>query len=259
MYLKLKLFVREKQVRPQQAPCDSTPAPFRLLDLTKELRLLIYEKLEITWNRHPIPLSKHRDTGTLINASLPGLRILATCRSIHHEASPILQRKLSQILETPPPTTLVRADNLAPLANLYHPDIWRQTIVDKLVCAIKSPRVVHVLLRDCSGKASIRVLRSILRLTQKRVPDDSTILALATFILRSYAYLTTSPLPRPPLAIVIRLPPGFTHTVHTLRTTQPSMYGLLWYPQMLRSSIRSSTLCSSLRLWWRRSAGGGGG
>jgi hypothetical protein len=232
MYLKFKTFVGGKQVRPQKAPCDSTPTPFRLLDLPKELRLMIYEKVQINWNRHAIPLSQHGDTGTLDNASLPGLRILGTCRSVHREASLILRRKLLQILEMPP-TILVRADNLAPLANLYDPDAWRQTIVDKLICAIKSRRVVHILLRDRSGKASIRVLRNVLRLTQNRVPNDSTILAFATFILRSHTYLTTSHFQRPQLAIVIRLSPGFTHIAYTFRTTRPSMFGLLWYPHMV--------------------------
>ena len=76
---------------------------FRFLDLPKELRLIIYEKvIVIQSTSHPVTI---RDEGvttiTLYDRSL-STAVLATCRSIHDEASYILERQLKQILAQPP-------------------------------------------------------------------------------------------------------------------------------------------------------------
>lgn len=83
--------------------------PLSFLDLPKELRLMIYEAIEVTHRHHnvalectgdPIPYRKRKAASrypeihiTFIVKSLP-MSLLATCQLIHQEASPILRTKI---------------------------------------------------------------------------------------------------------------------------------------------------------------------
>jgi hypothetical protein len=83
-------------------------APFKFLDLPAELRLMIYERLDSATHHykvdHPDELSveKSREDiqGTVIIKSFP-VAILATCKVIHQEGTPILAGKLQQLAQTP--------------------------------------------------------------------------------------------------------------------------------------------------------------
>jgi hypothetical protein len=107
--------------RPQVSDVSKDDAtPFRLLDLPKELRLMIYEELTVSWGRHDVPLEESGTFfGTLVNPSLLGVRMLATCRFINHEAGKVLKPRLKRMLQTPPTlhVDLDQLQGLAPLRN----------------------------------------------------------------------------------------------------------------------------------------------
>jgi hypothetical protein len=84
--------------------------PFRFLDLPKELRLMVYERVPVKTTRHPFEFNEpgHRLNDDdfdpildLVYKTLSGLPILATCRQINFEATPILGRVLHMIKITP--------------------------------------------------------------------------------------------------------------------------------------------------------------
>jgi hypothetical protein len=72
----------------------SSHQPFRFLDLPKELRLTVYETIAITTTLHPFEV--RQNTITLRIQSLP-TTLLATCRVVRDEASPILGRQIQEI------------------------------------------------------------------------------------------------------------------------------------------------------------------
>ncbi|KAF2128418.1 hypothetical protein P153DRAFT_432074 [Dothidotthia symphoricarpi CBS 119687] len=102
---------------------------FRFLDLPKELRFMVYGMLDISTNRYKSTLSPHdhstlgvsqdsSDTNSacsstpethpsmiLVTQSMP-VQILATCRLVHTEATPLLQPKLARLLSSVPTITL---------------------------------------------------------------------------------------------------------------------------------------------------------
>lgn len=71
--------------------------PFRLLDLPKELRLMIYEQLPTKTTRRHIP----NQAPIVVHITLPGVELLATCRQIRSEAITILSNKLTAIASQP--------------------------------------------------------------------------------------------------------------------------------------------------------------
>jgi hypothetical protein len=96
------------------APIYSGESPFRFLDLPTELRLIVYEHVEIValrdtltredanlpdglWPTEPV---KSKSSITFISPHLP-LEILKVCHSIHKEASPIFKHKLERLKLAP--------------------------------------------------------------------------------------------------------------------------------------------------------------
>ena len=72
-------------------PPDNIAKPFRLLDLPKELRLMVYEQLTVVWNHRSVPLDNYGlKFITVVNPSLLGIRLLATSRFVNEEAGSIL-------------------------------------------------------------------------------------------------------------------------------------------------------------------------
>jgi hypothetical protein len=84
--------------------------PFQFLDLPKELRLMVYERLPVKTTRHPFEFNEpgHNFNDDdfdpildLVYKTLSGLPIIATCRQINFEATPILDRVLRMIKSAP--------------------------------------------------------------------------------------------------------------------------------------------------------------
>ncbi|KAF2128439.1 hypothetical protein P153DRAFT_318255, partial [Dothidotthia symphoricarpi CBS 119687] len=93
----------------------NTPAkPFRFLDLPPELRCMVYDCIHITTTKHVLtktdaelppniwPKSEGRASLpiTLIRKSIPAA-ILATCRLINQEATPLLAPRLEELQREP--------------------------------------------------------------------------------------------------------------------------------------------------------------
>ncbi|KAH4021890.1 hypothetical protein HBI25_020010 [Parastagonospora nodorum] len=78
--------------------CTRSPnmaGAFRFLDLPKEIRLMVYERL-------PIKTTHHGDEElTLVYRTLPGISIFTTCHEIYDEAKAILSPRLATIRNQP--------------------------------------------------------------------------------------------------------------------------------------------------------------
>jgi hypothetical protein len=88
-----------------------TANTFRFFDLPKELRLIVYELLTVLTRHDQLSVSYrytvkklHRGevNFTMVNKSVPGIFILATCRLINEEARPLLRPLVHHVIQQPP-------------------------------------------------------------------------------------------------------------------------------------------------------------
>ncbi|KAF2819203.1 hypothetical protein CC86DRAFT_413274 [Ophiobolus disseminans] len=196
----------------RQPECDvGTAKPFRLLDLPKELRLMIYEQLTVEWNHQSVPLTDKGDlySITVINPSLPGIRILATCNFINSEGYPILAPRLAQMI-TPPPTLIIEAQHLVGVTNMRNCVVHKRSFVDKLLAAIRLRPIVpkiHLYRESKLGVGSLRIYLDL-----KRYVPDAAVTAVATFVLRAQTIWSADKTPNnhPPMTIAVSVPTGFS-------------------------------------------------
>jgi hypothetical protein len=75
--------------------------PFRFLDLPSELRLMVYERISINVTHMVLQDLTYGPFASinLLSRTLP-VALLATCRLVHTEASPVLQPKIALLRDT---------------------------------------------------------------------------------------------------------------------------------------------------------------
>lgn len=95
---------REKKAKTSHSDSKptQTPPPFRFLDLPKEIRLMVYERLP-RQIKHTYISTKYRDNGAIIVTKHLPLALLQTCRTVYAEAESIVKKLIqSFILESNP-------------------------------------------------------------------------------------------------------------------------------------------------------------
>ncbi|KAF1851247.1 uncharacterized protein K460DRAFT_329076 [Cucurbitaria berberidis CBS 394.84] len=230
---------------------DNKSEPFRLLDLPKDIRLMIYEHLPYTENRHNVPLQDRNHHITLVNWSVSGIRILGTCRLINEEASYILKPRMNQVLRWPP-RIFVEAKHLVGLIALRDGFKYPYDILDKLFQAADMDIYVEVIQRYRQGRYSNEALRT--KLGMRNIVDKGdrdTMRAVASFMLRVAKWVSTKPfnlgLSHPPLLVVIELPSTFRSGPITTTTSRTKA---LYYRLVNGIHRRSRVQTGTARLNW---------
>ncbi|KAF1831221.1 hypothetical protein BDW02DRAFT_557375 [Decorospora gaudefroyi] len=203
---------------------SKTAKPFRLLDLPKEIRFMIYEKLPIITQRHDTPLRNRDHYLTLVTTTIPGISILATCRQVNEEASHVLAPHLQNILQTPP-TVIVEAQHLVGLIDLHDALCLPQSsILDRVVSSLSGYRIERALHKYRRGKKSLQDVRGILELNNLvDSNDEATLKAIIRFVLRAAKYMQTKPdtiYKHAPLTVVIAVPTSFQYHLVTTSTSR---------------------------------------
>jgi hypothetical protein len=130
---------------PQQNNPDGSGRPFRLLYLPKEIRLTIYEKLDVVYHRHPVPLARSCHYGILINPSLDGIRVLQTCRLVYDEAGYMFRAALTY-LSRRPATMVVYMGTLIALTSMGDYDTFQRNILERMLvgnCSLSVQSFIH--------------------------------------------------------------------------------------------------------------------
>jgi hypothetical protein len=73
----------------------STLEPFRFLDLPKDIRLMVYERLARSAKHTTMNKKSHEGWITLISHSI-SIAVLGTCRQIHQEALPLVNKAIRE-------------------------------------------------------------------------------------------------------------------------------------------------------------------
>ncbi|PVI03131.1 hypothetical protein DM02DRAFT_670082 [Periconia macrospinosa] len=118
-----------------------TARPFRFLDLPKDVRLCVYEKLPTTTRHIPLPMTRRETRQTAmfvcVVKTMP-LAILASCRLVNEEASAILKGRLNQLCSRIPQMTVNYAmicRNVGIAATLNESFDFRERLWHTLKCA----------------------------------------------------------------------------------------------------------------------------
>jgi len=75
-----------------------TAEPFRFLDLPKDIRLMVYERLPRSTKHTTIITSSSEGRITLISHSI-SIAILGTCQRVHQEALPLVNKAIREWVE----------------------------------------------------------------------------------------------------------------------------------------------------------------
>jgi hypothetical protein len=121
-------------------PSSQCKTPFRFLDLPKELRLQVYERIPIVTRHHRIEFRKDNEnhTFTILSKHVPGIYLLESCPHVYSEAISLRKR--------------LQAPNTEPLRLILH---WRATsgaiLRAVLRCASKKDD-------NCSGSSDLNAV-----------------------------------------------------------------------------------------------------
>ncbi|KAF1957674.1 hypothetical protein CC80DRAFT_534860 [Byssothecium circinans] len=116
---RLKTTARKAKTAATKA-AENKEATFRFLDLPKDIRLMIYERLQVKASHLKLhPTSDRTSTIILVVTTIPGIEILVTCKRINEEASKILQRSADQLLSSAP-RVILSCNRTFSIASGYH-------------------------------------------------------------------------------------------------------------------------------------------
>ncbi|KAH7074483.1 hypothetical protein BKA63DRAFT_566158 [Paraphoma chrysanthemicola] len=192
--------------------------PKEFMDLPPEIRLMIYKYLGPTKKRSVVPL-KTRGHVILINMSV-AVGILATCRKINQEASPILNPILKKLAQEPP-RIVIKGHLLADIVHLPYFGSTRIYLLDEIIAQHKT--LPEAIARYRKGLVSIEHLRKLMNV-QKYVTSEAhdAIKGLATFLLRTARYDEQFQQDYPGRASTLRITVDITdlHKIQKLRVTQ---------------------------------------
>lgn len=203
---------------PNSQQSEESSRPFRLLDLSKEIRLMIYEELDVVYKRHIVPLSLGRcgHYGTLITPSLEGVRILQTCSMINEEASYILKPALAH-LSAKPATMVVRPEDLVALTSMGNFNTFHRNLLERILSGVRSCLVLSAIMAYRTGRAGISELRRAVR-APKDI-DDELLKAIGTFILRMAECSKNVP-ETPPVRVIVEIRASFMRPFYTVTTSR---------------------------------------
>ncbi|KAJ4366800.1 hypothetical protein N0V83_007325 [Neocucurbitaria cava] len=235
-----------------ESPPDDMPKPFRFLDLPKDIRLMVYEQLPYTRNFHNIPLRDLTHHLTIVNPSVSGIRILATCRLINEEASYVLGPRMQHILQRPP-KIIIEGEHLIGLMELRNGFTWYKDILDKICNALHLRGYASFIHQYRKGQLGVEKLRTRLQLGifLEEGDDEEIVKALASFILRTRKWMNSKPkvewdLKYPPITVVIAIPPKY-HAPPVITTTSTAMF---FFYRLMNNTPQSRTQTGVARLTW---------
>lgn len=202
--------------------CVDKPQPFRFLDLPKEIRLMVYEQLEITSIQHKVS-SKDGHSLHILTRSINGIRILATNRQINDEASAILRPRLKLLLETPPYVIIkerhLDAFHQTRISIRRQPDILDRIV--NLTARWHNKSMIRRIHEYRSGKWTLKHLKGLLSLESVDTKRGyGSIQHIATFVLHCVKYIDSSPYQGeflyPPMVVAVKMISAYDTAVSTL-------------------------------------------
>ncbi|KAH9873045.1 hypothetical protein J1614_005442 [Plenodomus biglobosus] len=173
---------------------DVVEKPFPFLRLPKDVRLMVYEQLPMTTNEHIIPMEVRTHHITIVNYSISGIHILATCRQINDEASYVLNPRLTRILKTPPEIAIA-AKNLIGFIDFDEKFLRKHDIMDRILRAVGTEITVLSIhrYRELGDEAYTRMMFWLNIRGMLDRDDHASVEAIATFVLRAHKYAETYP------------------------------------------------------------------
>ncbi|KAF2854101.1 hypothetical protein T440DRAFT_442533 [Plenodomus tracheiphilus IPT5] len=224
--------------------------PFPFLKLPKEIRLMVYEQLPITTNKHRIPMKDPAHHVTLVNPSISGIRILATCRQIKEEASYILMPHLIRMLRTPPEIR-IEAKHLIGLIDFDEKFFQKNDILDRIMTAVgdRTTRQSIHRYRDQGAEAFGKMAFWVRGRGLLNEDDDDSVKAIATFVLRAYEYARTYPsafYKYPPINIIVNVPGNYQRQTVTATVSRAMQI----YHRIFFSTRRRRQVTGIAKLSW---------
>ncbi len=160
--------------------------PFRLLDLPKEIRLMIYKELcHIQKKEYHIPLRDPEHFVTIQNPSVIGISILAACRTINSEATPIFKKAFAH-LQVLPLIMTVKAEHLISFCSSrfgFTCNNWN--ILDFILIGMAHQPVLEAIHEYRAGKGPVSSKNNMMACEKNlHFCDNESAKGLMTFILR---------------------------------------------------------------------------